>query len=145
MLVQVKPEKVGKHWPKIESLIEGAIAGRTKQPTKKLLAQVRKALNVGKLVAWFNVDDDGELKALVTTSIQEGEGGRELMIYTLTWPKTSEFMTREEAEDMIGCLKKYCKDVGCNSIVGYTNARRVIRLAEDTGGDTSTVFIRWEV
>ena len=110
---------------------------------EEAMSNMMQSLLVGRLVGWFLVKN-GEVQGFGTTYIADDtiSGKRKLIVYSATAVKP---ISLEGWRCTIRVGRAYAKGMCCDSIVVYSNNKRILQVVESLGGDTSYRAVTLEV
>lgn len=146
MLTRLLPEQISEFWDVIKFAAEQSlppIAGE--HPDK--MNRVLSALLSGKAQCWASYvkgEEVNKFEGFLITKIiyDEVSDTKNLLLYCLYG-----YTEVEQNTWIVGLVKvaKYARAKGCNAIVGYSNVKHLIEIANDLGADTSFTFISIDV
>jgi hypothetical protein len=130
MLVKLLPEQCQDHWPMIKNSLLKALPPTFKK-TSDTYTSLLEGLKCGDVHAWASTQA-GDVKALVVTQVMEEQHSKrkQLLIYSLAgYDSLTEEMYKEGYE----ALSAFAREIGCDSIVAYTDVQRLVRLVRNYG------------
>lgn len=143
---KVEPSQISKHWHWISPSIEMALPPTISAAGR--MSKVLESLMVGKMVLHtfydHNDNKDPEILAILVTAILDTLDGddSQLLIYSIYAFKETPLSYVKGALELI---KIYAKNVGCNSIIAYTNIPSMRKFITLVGGKADFTLLRLEV
>lgn len=144
MVIRLTAEEVCEAWPTFGPVIAEALPPMV-MADETGMTNILRAILADDLQVWVLLTPERTPRAVATTSVVTDKviGGRYLLLYTFTGLELMD--NKEEMIAGIEVLKDYAREMGCYTILGYSNQEGMPRFAAALGADASYHTLIFEV
>ncbi len=128
MTWQLTAEEIVKHWKIIQY---GSLMVNGPEKPLEYSLNLLKNLLTAKTQCWFLMDENRQIKLMIITRILGDAGDTGRLWVNLLYGFT--VTTEKEHKEWLNTLIKFARNIGLESVVGYTSNMKIKYLAERMG------------